>query len=178
MTSQQTPSEIYLSLETTLNSYIVSLDKYTDVQFLHKPAEDVWSLGQMYEHILMTSNFFFLANTVRCLEQRKGQIGGEHNAYGYNAFKHNGFPPIKVKVPEGPVKIELIPKTKDEYRVQLKKVLSDAKALIEPVTHDAGEYKCYHPVFAWLNAHEWFHNLDMHSRHHLRQQKELESLVF
>ena len=177
MTSQQTPSEIYSSLEITINRYIASLDKYTDEQFIHKPAEDVWSLGQMYEHVLMTANFSFLANTVRCLEQRKGQLGGEHNAYGDNVFKHNGFPPIKVKVPEGLGKIELIPKTQDEYREQLKKVLSDAKALIEPVANDAGEYKCYHPVFAWLNAHEWFHNLEMHSRHHLRQQKELEGIV-
>lgn len=177
MTSQQTPTEIFEHLEKTIQGYMEALDGYTDEQFVHKSADDVWSLGQMYEHLYITSNFFFFANTVRCLEQRKGQMGGEKNQYGDNIFKYNSFPPVKVKIPEvlrGP---EPIAKTREDYRSLLEKVLADAKKLIEPVTHDAGNYKCFHPVFGWLNAHEWYHNMDMHFRHHLRQQKELESLA-
>lgn len=177
MTSQQTPAEIFESIEKTMNHYIVSLDGYTDEQFTHKSAEDVWSLGQMYEHLITTANFFFFANTLRCLEQRKGQLGGDHHPYAENAFKHNSFPPVKVKVPEGFGKVEIAAKSRAEYKPLLEKIIEDARKLVQPVTQDTGEYKCCHPIFEWLNAHEWFHNLDMHHRHHLRQQKELESLV-
>jgi hypothetical protein len=177
MTSHQTPTEIFQSLEKTIQGYIAALDGYTDEQFAHKTAKDVWSLGQMYEHLYVTANFFFLANTVRCLQQRKGQEGGEKNQYGDNIFKYNSFPPIKVKVPEGLGVPELIAKTRDEYKSLLKKVIEDAQKLIDAVTSDAGNYKCIHPVFGWLNAHEWYHNMDMHFRHHLRQQKELETVL-
>ncbi|MFN4146057.1 MAG: DinB family protein [Runella sp.] len=177
MTSQLTPQQIFDSLSQTISGYIAALDTYTDEQFAHKQADDVWSLGQMYEHLLVSANFFFLANTVRCLEQRKGQLGGEKNQYGDNLYKYNGFPPIKIKIPEvlrGP---EPVAQNREDYRTLLAKVIEDAKKLVEPVANDAGQYKCLQPAFGWLNAHEWFHLLEMHFRHHLRQQKELEGSV-
>lgn len=177
MTSQQSPAEIFEKLEKTIHGYILALAGYTDEQFAYKSAEDVWSLGQMYEHLFLSANFFFFANTLRCLEQRKGQMGGEKNQYGDNLFIYNRFPPIKVKIPEAVRGPEPVAKTREEYRPLFEKIIVDAQKLIEPVTQDAGEYKYNHPVFGWLNAHEWFHNLEMHHRHHLRQQKELESLM-
>ena len=104
-------------------------------------------------------------------------MGGERNQYGDNLFKYNSFPPIKVKIPEAVRGPEPVAKTREEYRPLFQKIIMDADFLIEPVTKDAGEYKCLHPAFGWLNAHEWFHNLELHSRHHLRQQKELEGLA-
>ncbi len=177
MTSQLSPAEIHENLTATVNGYIAALDRYTDAQFTRKTAEEVWSLGQLYEHLYLTSNFFFFANILRCLEHRKGQWGGEKNPYGDNIFKYGSFPPVKVKIPEALRGPEPTAKTRREYRELLAKVILDAEKLIEPVTQDTGEYKCIHPVFAWLNAHEWYHNMDMHFRHHLRQQAELESIA-
>jgi hypothetical protein len=177
MTASLTPAEIYVHLERTVRGYITALDTYTDDQFIFKSADEVWSLGQMYEHLYITSHYFFFANILRCFEHRKGQLGGERNQYGDNIFKYNSFPPVKVKIPEPLRGPEPVAKTREEYRVLLEKVITDAQKLIEPLTNDAGEYKCFHPVFAWLNAHEWYHNMEMHFRHHLRQQKELEALA-
>jgi DinB superfamily len=177
MTSQLPPAEIYARLEKIINGYIEALDGYTDEQFFYKPAEEVWSLGQMYEHLLITANYFFLANILRCLEQRKGQVGGEKNHYGDNLFKYNGFPPVKLKIPEvlrGP---EPVAQSPDVYRAAFPKVLEDARKLMEPVVQNNGEYRCIQPAFGWLNAHEWYHLLEMHFRHHLRQQAELEAIL-
>lgn len=177
MTSQQTPNEIFEQLSNTLTHYITSLDGYTDAQFAHKSAEDIWSLGQMYEHLIVSGNFFFLANTLRCLEQRKGQIGGDKNQYGDNIFKYNSFPPIKVKIPEPLRGPEPVARNRQAYRPLLVKLLADAQQMLAPVAADAGDYKTMHPALGWLNAHEWFHSLEIHHRHHLRQQKELETLI-
>ncbi len=177
MTSQHTPAQIFSDLKQTVEGYIVALDNYSDEQFTHKSAENVWSLGQMYEHLTVSASYFFMANTLRCLEQRKGQVGGEKNQYGDNLYKYNGFPPIKISIPDVLRGSALVAKTRAEYKLLLKKVVTDAEQLIDPITNDLGEYKCIQPAFGWLNAHEWFHLMEMHFRHHLRQQAELETLI-
>ena len=177
MTSQSTTKEIFDSLKATVNGYIEALESYSEVQFTHKEAEDIWSLGQMYEHLTLTGSYFFLANTQRCLDCRKGQLGGEKNQYGDNLYKYNQFPPIKIKIPEvlrGP---EPVAKARSEYKFLLEKNLSDAEKLIGLIQNDKGEYKCIQPAFGWLNAHEWYHLMEMHFRHHLRQQTELEGFT-
>jgi DinB superfamily len=177
MTSTLTPQIIFESLDATVKSYITALDRYSDEQFAFKEADDIWSLGQMYEHLALSGTFFFLANIVRCLEQRKGQIGGEKNQYGDNLYKHNSFPPIKIRIPDvlrGP---EPVAKNIDSYRQSLTQIVADAQKLIDVVTNDVGQYKCIQPAFGWLNAHEWYQLLEMHFRHHLRQQQELEAFA-
>ncbi|MCU0341815.1 MAG: DinB family protein [Spirosomaceae bacterium] len=176
MTTQKTPTEISTIFTELMNGYMAALDRYTDEQFFYKSDPEVWSLGQMYEHLFTSSNYFFLANIARCLEQRKGQIGGDKNKWGDNIFQYGGMPPIKVKVPEAVRGPEPVAKSRDEYRVLFAKIVSDAQSITEAVANDAGEYKAMHPAFGWLNAHEWYHCMEMHHRHHLRQQQELEEL--
>ncbi|MFN3849738.1 MAG: DinB family protein [Spirosomataceae bacterium] len=169
-----TSKEIYDNLERVVNQYIISLDEYSDPQFSTKRDAETWSLGQMYEHLVLTSNFFFMANVMRCLEQRKGQIGGEKNEWGEKQFKYGGFPPRKFKIPEVLQGPEPVAKSRDEYKSLLRKVLEDARKLVEPIAQNNGEYKTLHPPFGFLNANEWFYMMEMHFRHHLRQKEELE----
>jgi DinB superfamily len=169
------PTKVYPNLETVVNQYISSLDNYSDEQFFYKKDEETWSLGQMYEHLTVSSNFFFLANCVRCLEKRKGQEGGEKNEFGEKLFIKGSFPPVKIKIPEvlrGP---EPVAKTRQEYRMLLAKILIDSENLIETVINDDSNYKALQPAMGWLDAKEWFFLHAMHYRHHLRQKAELES---
>jgi DinB superfamily len=174
-----TIQEVNTALHATFAPYLAALDGYTEEQFMYKENEETWSLGQMYEHICGASTHFFLANTVRCLEKRNGQEGGERNEYGDNVMKYNGFPPIKVKVPNptGAVQPSIVPQAKESYRQRIALILKSADELAEKVTADAGTYRNAHPVFGWLNASEWFRNLEMHTRHHLRQKAELEAFA-
>ncbi|MCU0324732.1 MAG: DinB family protein [Spirosomaceae bacterium] len=167
-------NEVFDNLESVVNQYIRSLGEYADEQFTSKKDADTWSLGQMYEHLVQTSNFFFMANVMRCLEQRKGQIGGEKNEWGEKQFRYGGFPPRKFKIPEALQGPEPVAKSREEYKSLLGKVLEDAQKLIEPILQNNGEYKTLHPPFGFLNAAEWFYAMEMHFRHHLRQKEELE----
>jgi len=171
------PQESFDRLATTLTGYRTALDRYSDEQFFHKPAADVWSLGQLYEHLAVSSTYYFLANIKRCLEQRKGQEGGAMNANAEQVYANNGFPPIKIKVPQEIRGPEPVAQSREAYKVLFSQLLHDAAAFVEPVAQDAGQYKTLHPPFGYLNAAEWFRLLEMHTRHHLRQQKELEALV-
>ena len=172
-----TLQEIYPKLVEAVKVFQESLKHYSDEQFQYKNDEETWSLGQMYEHICNASNYFFLANIVRCLEKRKGQMGGEKNQFGDNLYFYGGFPPRKFQVPEVIRPPEIVAKKREEYVPILSKILDDAQKLILPVSLDNGEYKCIQPAFGWLNAYEWFYLLEMHTRHHLRQKKELEKFA-
>jgi DinB superfamily len=170
------PTEVYPNLETVVNQYINSLDDYSDEQFFFKKDEETWSLGQMYEHLTVSSQFFFLANCLRCLEKRKGQEGGEKNEFGEKLFIKGSFPPVKLKIPDAIRGPEPIAKTREEYKSILAKILADSQNLIEAVSNDDGSYKALQVAMGWLNAKEWYYLHEMHYRHHLRQKTELESL--
>lgn len=167
----------FIALKQDFEPYVLSLDTYDEAIFRYKKDDATWSLGQMYEHICSSSVYFFLANVVRCLEQRKGQVGGEYNQYGANVFKHNGFPPMKFKVPGGNAVADPIAQPIGVYKERIEEIIESAGLLAERVAADDGAYKTEHPIFGWLNAQEWYQNLEMHTRHHLRQKSELEEFA-
>ncbi|MCP9763764.1 DinB family protein [Lacihabitans soyangensis] len=170
-------TEIYLKIEEVFADYSKSLEKYSPSQFDFKADEETWSLVQMYEHVCVTSKKFFLAKTKRCLERRNGQEGGEKNSAGENVFKYGGFPPkMKFKMPAAVAEIPIFGQSVDHYKKEIDEILSSAKLFIEAVESDLGTYKTQHPALGMLNAKEWFHSLEMHSRHHLNQKVELEAL--
>lgn len=46
---------------------------------------------------------------------------------------------------------------------------------LEPLVRSANpDVKLRHGGFGWLNAQEWHDLIEMHTRHHLRQQADLE----
>jgi hypothetical protein len=154
-----------------LNLYKNALLDYTEEQFNHKQAEDIWSIGQMYEHLAVSANYFFLKNIKYCLENRNGQMGGEMNAKGENVFKYNGFPPIKVKVPGGGP--DPIAQNLNIYSTIFDNIIEQLEQQLPIILANDGNYKTLHPVFGWHSALEWLHSFEMHHRHHLRQKKEL-----
>ncbi|MCP9753719.1 DinB family protein [Lacihabitans sp. CCS-44] len=146
-------------------------------QFAFVSNPEKWSLAQMYEHICESSKKFFLANIKRCLEQRGGQIGGEKTMEGEWVMNNNGFPNKKVKMPEAFGMVIYTGKPQKEYLLEIEEILNSARDLVEMINQDGGDYKTKHPVFGFFNAQEWFRNLEMHTRHHLRQMAELETLA-
>jgi DinB superfamily len=167
---------IFQNINEVLDIYKSGLEKYSDTVFEYKHDDDTWSLSQMYEHVFGSAQKFFLANAKRCLEQRNGQEGGEPNSKGIQLMAAGGFPNIKIKVPEA-FKSVIIGGPKDSYYEAIENVRKSAQAMIEPLKTDGGTYRIEHQVFGFLNANEWFLNVEMHNRHHVRQKTELEALA-
>jgi DinB superfamily len=168
--------EILIAINEVLDIYKNGLETYSNAAFEYKHDDETWSLGQMYEHIFSSSQKFFLANTKRCLEQRNGQEGGEPNEKGKLLMAAGAFPNIKIKVPEA-VKSVIIANAKDAYFDAIEIVRTSAQEMINALKSDTGTYRIEHPVFGFLNAKEWFLNMEMHNRHHLKQKTELEALA-
>jgi len=154
-----------------IQTYQDDLHSYSLEQLRHKPILEVWSLGQMYSHIILTS-LYYLDNVESCAAASSEQLLGK-TAGGDKLFRLGGFPPIRIKLPE-PDNTPSNSESKDELIAgldQVKQKMMEWDGKIDSINPN---YKAQHDGFGWLNAREWFDLISMHFIHHLRQKKELE----
>ncbi|MCT4787377.1 DinB family protein [Exiguobacterium aestuarii] len=155
-----------------LDHYKETLAYYSEPDLRYKYTPTIWSIGQMYDHIILVANEY-LDEVDRCL-QEDGQLGGGKTPFGERLFREGGFPPIKIELPPEMNQPPNNTDSHDRLRERLLTLISRMEAL-ESRLDDAGDnQKTLHGGFGWLNAREWFELVEMHTRHHRRQQHELE----
>ena len=166
-----------MKFEKTLSVYIEKLNGYTEEKFLQKPEEHSWSLGQVYVHLLLGHEHFFMKQADKCLNQDETVRGKGKNWNGKIIFFINGFPNIKFKMPK---RIEVPPRQPEniEYvKLKLERAAEQALSIASRLdSYDKNE-KTKHPAFGYFNAKEWYRMSEMHFRHHLRQLKRTEKIV-
>ncbi|MCJ1907651.1 DinB family protein [Planococcus ruber] len=151
------------------------LSKYSPEQLKYIPKEGVWSLGQMYDHIILVAHEY-LDNVEVCAGLKEEQPLGK-TAAGEQLFRAGGFPPVKIRLPDEMNAPPNNTDTKGELDSRLD-ALAERLASWEPKVNSIHpNLKVEHGGFGWLNAKEWYALVEMHSRHHLRQQKELEGYL-
>ena len=163
------------SLEATLEHYKDALMRYDDAQFYFEPAGGGWSLGQMYEHVTASGLYYFPKRIGYILESRNGQVGGELTDIGRQVLAAGSFPDARLQIPEALRGPEPVARTRSEYAELLDGIAETARRLAPLAAANAGTYKIYHPPMGFLSAAEWYQLLEMHTRHHLRQQQRLET---
>ncbi len=172
------PEKLSADIEKVLDIYINDLEKYTESEFLKKQNKEIWSIGQMYQHLYESGLKFFLANSKRCLEKRNGIEGEARNKLAQNIYSYNSFPPQKFQRPGATTENEPVANNIEFYKQALQEWKESSLKMINLLKNDAGIYKTNHPIFGYLNAIEWVWNMEIHARHHLRQKKELESFLY
>lgn len=151
------------------------LSKYAPDQLRHVPEEGVWSIGQMYDHIIIVAHEY-LDNMEICAAAHEVQSLGE-TPKGEQLFKDGGFSPIKIRLPD---EMNAPPNNLDSKE----KLKERVEEVIERLEHWESKFssinpnnKAKHGGFGWLNAKEWCELVEMHTRHHLRQKEELKSYL-
>ncbi|CAM3251651.1 DinB family protein [Paenibacillus lupini] len=155
-----------------INAFKDRLDTYPMEQLRYSSAPGVWSMGQVYSHIVDVA-LEYLDKIEQCAISSVDQPLGKTEA-GEELIERGGFPPIKIKLPPG---MEYSPnneKNKAEHNRDLDDLLSKMREWDARIQLINPNYKIRHGGFGWLNVREWFDLIEMHTRHHLRQQQELE----
>ncbi|TJY41990.1 DinB family protein [Cohnella pontilimi] len=161
-----------MSYAEVIDDYKSQLMRYSIDQLRYISEPGVWSLGQMYDHMILTA-LDYLDQVQSCASAKVEQRLGKTEA-GDQLFKAGSFPPIKIKLPDGPENSPSNSETVDDLMRGLDSVLkrmSEWEGKVDAVTPN---YKVRHDGFGWLTAREWFDLVGMHFRHHLRQKSELE----
>ena len=157
---------------SVLSKFKTDLGGYTERELRYQVAEDVWSVGQMYDHIIVVAAEY--ADEIeRCLASSEMQPLGK-TEFGERLFQMGGFPPVKIRLPD---EMNQPPNNTDD-RATLERRIDDLitrlKRLEPPARSANPQLKSRHGGFGWLNAEEWYELIEMHTRHHLRQQEDLE----
>ncbi|WP_416144793.1 DinB family protein [Planococcus koreensis] len=159
-----------------LHSFLKNeLNNYSPEQLRHIQKDGVWSIGQMYDHIILVAHEY-LDNMEACAALNEEQPLGK-TRFGDQLFREGGFPPVKIRLPD---EMNAAPNNSDSKKELMRRMeeiiqrLSQWESNVDTVNPN---YKVKHGGFGWLNAREWYDLVEMHSRHHLRQKEELESYI-
>ncbi|WP_026560562.1 DinB family protein [Bacillus sp. J37] len=151
------------------------LINYSKEQLRNISEEGVWSIGQMYDHLIVVAHEY-LDNMESCATLNEDYSLGK-TQFGEQLFSNGGFPPIKIRLPE---ELNSPPNNSDSKE----DLISRMDQLIQRLSHWESKVddinpknKVEHGGFGWLNAKEWYVLVGMHFRHHLRQKEELESYI-
>ncbi|MCM3118779.1 DinB family protein [Neobacillus sp. MER 74] len=155
-----------------INSYKNELQNFSLEQLRYISEEGVWSIGQMYDHLILVAHEY-LDNMEKCAILKKEQPLGK-TEFGEHIYKIGGFPPIKIKLPD---ELNAPPNnsdSKDDLIIRMDQVILRLSQWESKVDNINTNYKVKHGGFGWLNTREWYDLVGMHFRHHLRQKGELE----
>ncbi|PEK99751.1 DinB family protein [Bacillus sp. AFS017336] len=164
-----------MSKLTLIITYKNELQKYSLEQLRFKSEESVWSIGQMYDHLIVVAHEY-LDDMETCVTLNEEQHLGK-TEFGERLYKIGGFPPIKIKLPD---ELNTPPNNSDSNEVlinRMDQVILRLSQWESKVSNINPNYKVKHGGFGWLNAKEWYELVFMHFRHHLRQKDELEQIL-
>ncbi|MFP4976497.1 DinB family protein [Paenibacillus sp. CN-4] len=161
------------SFQALCADYIRGLETVTPDQ-LKQREDGEWSLGQMYVHLIQSALHMHLRNADSCLT---GSGGGELSAgktpRGVTAFEQGEFPPVRIRVPDSPQYTPAQPESKEELAEGLSRVSRAMEDMSNRLLESESSRVIAHPGFGELNAAEWYRLVEMHYRHHLRQEERL-----
>jgi hypothetical protein len=155
-----------------IETYKKDLKNYSLEQLRYISEAGVWSLGQMYNHVILVA-LEYLEQVEACAAQKEEQKLGK-TEFAERMFQAEGFPPIKIKLPDELNAPPNNPDCKEDLMRGLHQIMEKMRELEGEINVINPNYKVQHGGFGWLNAKEWYELVSMHSRHHLRQKHEIE----
>ncbi|TMU88351.1 DinB family protein [Bacillus sp. BHET2] len=155
-----------------LETYKSFLQNYSLDQLRYIPEQGVWSIGQMYNHLIVVAHEYL--DSVEACALADGEQKQGKTEFGEYLFNIGGFPPIKIQLPPELNTPPVNTKMKEDIIRELDQLMKRMKKLKMKVVDINPHYKVEHGGFGWLNAQEWFDLVGMHFRHRLRQKYELE----
>ena len=165
----------YKQLLPLAKYWLKELDYYGKNQFKKKLTDKSWSIGQIYDHLLIYSQEIHIKNIQECLSNKDLNVNEGKTIKGFFFFLFGGYLPFKYKSnpylePQQPLSTE---KVKDDFYRFLKLIYKVAK----DIDYKKPSSKVKHPTLGYLTAYEWFCLIEMHFKHHLIQKGKIDKDV-
>lgn len=158
-----------------LNSFKSDLYNYSLEQLSYVSEEGVWSVGQMYDHLIVVAHEY-LDNMETCATLNEEKTLGK-TQFGEQLFRNGGFPPIKIRLPDEQNAPPNNSNSKEDLISRMDLLIQRVSCWESKVEYINQNSKVEHGGFGWLNAKNWYDLVGMHFRHHLRQKEELERYI-
>ena len=155
-----------------IETYKGFVQKYSLEQLNDIPEQGMWSIGQMYNHLICVAHEYL--DSAEACATGKGEQEKGKTEFGEYLFNIGCFPPIKIQLPPELNATPDNPTSKEDLMRELDHLMTRMKGLERKVKDVDPNNKEAHGGFGWLNAQEWYELVGMHFRHHLRQKYELD----
>lgn len=163
------------SFAKTIATWQEAIKNYSDTDFIKKPDEESWSVGQVCEHLTITTTRIFVV-TEKCLagdankSEEKTETGGA-------ALQNNALADVRVKLPLAIQATPPQPENRQRAINDMETMLVKFNEAAEKIAKSNSPGKEKHPVLGYLTAVEWLQSIDMHYRHHLRQKARIDDFL-
>lgn len=166
--------KIYNTMMETLSIWENALNGYSEEEFKKNASDDNWSIGQVYQHIIVGTMKFHLPQVEKCLGSSENKDEGK-TMPGKLVFLINTFPPMRIKVPASKEYTPEQPADKNAVKENLILLKKKLKELADKIEKSESKGKAKHPAFGFLNAIEWYGLIGNHFKHHLKQKKRIDA---
>lgn len=172
------PNKAHIILDRfneTIDKWIGWLDNYTLEMLCQQPQPDSWSLGQVYVHIIDDTTWFVEQMRTCLLTNTNSEK--EMHEMARVMFRNNEFPDTQLTGPSTGVSMRQ-PENKEELEQALTSIKDKANNLYFASDPSMSTGKTQHPGFHFFSALEWLQFAEMHMRHHFRQKKRIDDILF
>jgi hypothetical protein len=157
---------LIIKFNETIDVWIDELKHYNYYQLCLRPNADSWSLGQVYEHLINDTKYYF-QQIKECIASNENEFQ-EMTDTAKNWFENNSLPNTKMVGPPG-IEAPPNPNSKEQLFDDLNKLKFEMNEIGIDILNSSYKGKTKHPAFQYFNSVEWFQYAEMHFRHHLRQ---------
>ena len=163
--------------EATIHKYEKELDKYSIRDFERKPSVEIWSPGQVYEHIISNTLNFHVKQIELCLLNNEN-FDKRKSLIGYISLFINRIPHVKINIPPEENIEPSQPGDKLIIKKRLKELTDTFYSLALKIDASQGKGKTHHPGFGYLSAAEWYAFVDMHVRYHWKDKETIDKFLY
>jgi DinB superfamily len=155
----------------TLQQWMSWLDDYSFETLLRKPRPGAWSLGQMYVHLLVSTEHFIRQAKLAAATRDHRDEPMHENAR--RMFDQNSFPPRILEGPDNDSNTPQ-PRSKEEIAIRLTRIRDDINGETIAAVLSGSGGKTRHPGLLYFSGPEWLQFAEMHLRHHFLQRQRIE----
>lgn len=170
---RQTP--LLRSFNETIQKWIDFLDDYPLERLRQKPDENSWSLGQVYTHIT-DDTAWFVEQMTQAMKTNANSEKQMHE-HARSMIQNNCFPDIMIEGPSTGISMPQ-PESKKDVRQKLLIIKAEVNALYASFDPSKAIGKTRHPGLLYFNTLDWLQFAEMHLRHHFRQKKRIDEMLF
>ncbi|HAA13917.1 MAG TPA: hypothetical protein DCE41_20400 [Cytophagales bacterium] len=167
-----TLEDIWEDFQKVYDVWFKDLQGYSEMDLWRAHPDGGWCIGQIYQHILNgTLNFQVIV--IKELIETQEDTEKEMSELGVISYRENAFPPRRFQTHRDSAN-EPDMSNKMKLRNQMKRAFKAVQEVKEILANDPPSGKFQHQIFGYLDAKQWYQNIPMHWRHHLRQKEALD----
>lgn len=167
--------ELLNDADAVIDIWESELKNYSEEEFSRINNASQWTIGQLYQHLIIETRFLNLKNIKQSLSLQSENKSSK-NIFGRLLFLVKTIPPYKFKIRDTKSNTIQQPSSIEDVRFHLKQLKTNIREMAVRLENGNGT-RTLHPFLGHLNAYEWFELIEIHFRHHLRQKSKIDKAL-